>query len=177
MENLTSKALSEAGKHFLITNKVWGSIFRIIALHWCEKYYHNLFWNGSTIHFSKFYDRNFLFLDCQSDQYDSRERNCLKSSSIVLYFIWKWGRMFEIFLFNTKAPKLSNALSLMHFGPLVDYKDWFEVGKFFWIFGRCPCGSQGLSLNWEFPCLKDAMFSIGTLSLQRLLAQPKIIFW
>ena len=36
---VTSKARSAAGKHFLITNKVLGSISRIIALRWHEKYY------------------------------------------------------------------------------------------------------------------------------------------
>ena len=35
----TLKVLSAAGKHFLMTTKVLGSISRIIALRWHEKYY------------------------------------------------------------------------------------------------------------------------------------------
>ena len=35
---VTSKARSAAGKHFLITNKVLGSISRIIALRWYKNY-------------------------------------------------------------------------------------------------------------------------------------------
>ena len=35
---VTSKARSAAGKHFLMTNKVLGSISRIMALRWVENY-------------------------------------------------------------------------------------------------------------------------------------------
>ena len=52
----------------------------------------------------------------------------------------------KILCFDKKASKLSNAHSLMHFGPLVGYRHWFEVGKIFWIFGNFPL--RTLELNW-----------------------------
>ena len=55
--------------------------------------------------------------------------------------------MFKILFFDKKAPKLSNALSLMHFGPLVGYKHGFEVGKIFWIFGNFPLRTLELTVE------------------------------
>ena len=66
--------------------------------------------------------------------------NCTVFPWEVRKDVWKF------YLFDKRASKLSNAHSLMHFGPLVGYRHWFEVGKIFWIFGNFPL--RTLELNW-----------------------------
>ena len=41
----------------------------------------------------------------------------------------------------------------MHFGPLVGYKHWFEVGKIFWIFGHFPLTTLELNRVSNFASL------------------------